>query len=215
MSNRSLGFTLIELLVVVAIIAVLVAVLLPALGKARMSARHMLCQSNLRQLGIAHFMYADENNDWITPLPPLVVYTACWTWVPDYNHAAWVPLIIPYVSRSLMSQYEAPGKVQNVFRCPFDASTWWYGQKASYVVWPEISLTPEICRRLGYDPNSLGVYGPRQRISNSTRPDVTTFMRDTSDAWHQERPDGKGAVFLYLDGHPELTFTRTSAWHWE
>lgn len=61
----STGFTLIELLVVVSIIALLVAILLPALGKARKQARATVCMSNLKQLGLVVFMYHDENNDFI------------------------------------------------------------------------------------------------------------------------------------------------------
>ncbi len=56
------GFTLIELLVVVAIIAVLVAILLPTLNVAREGAKVSMCLANLRQIGLAFQMYLDENN---------------------------------------------------------------------------------------------------------------------------------------------------------
>ncbi len=54
------GFTLIELLVVIAIIAILAAILFPVFGRAREQARKATCQSNLKQLGLAAFMYVQD-----------------------------------------------------------------------------------------------------------------------------------------------------------
>lgn len=62
--NRS-GFTLIELLVVISIIAVLMSILMPALGKVREQARNVQCASNIRQLGLAFRLYAQENDNWL------------------------------------------------------------------------------------------------------------------------------------------------------
>ena len=64
---KKTDFTLIELLVVIAIIAILAAMLLPALSAARSRAQAASCQSNLKNIGLAVNMYADNNNDYHLP----------------------------------------------------------------------------------------------------------------------------------------------------
>lgn len=64
---NSHGFTLIELLTVIAIIGILASILIPVVGRVRESAKVAVCQSNLRQLGIAVHMYAEDNEDDVPP----------------------------------------------------------------------------------------------------------------------------------------------------
>jgi len=121
-SQKPHGFTLIELLVVVAVIAILAAMLLPALSKAREKARQAVCMSNLRQLGLAFQMYwqdYNENFPWAWGPAPSGSYgtTAYWygtiavytnaskvpittnTWDPPYNSVFYCPTWLPVVKR--------------------------------------------------------------------------------------------------------------------
>src|SRR3954469_18402023 len=67
MIRRRLAFSLIELLVVMGIIAILIALLFPALGRARAQARTVQCQTQLRELGHAMQIYQNENKGWLYP----------------------------------------------------------------------------------------------------------------------------------------------------
>jgi prepilin-type N-terminal cleavage/methylation domain-containing protein/prepilin-type processing-associated H-X9-DG protein len=117
---RGRGFSLIELLVVIGIIALLLALLLPALSKARQQSRMVACKAQLANIGAAVQMYLNENDNRYPPAP----------YSPAFNPPPAKPLINEFLLRYVAN-------VNEVFRCPADED--YYPEfKLSYSYYQEL-----------------------------------------------------------------------------
>lgn len=110
MSRRRLhGFTLIELLVVIAIIALLMSILMPVLGKAKKQAGNVVCQSNLRQIGVAASLFAHDHDNKIPRANDQQLAT------PRLETSRWFLSFMRYLSQS---PKDGDYRSVKIYRCP-------------------------------------------------------------------------------------------------
>ncbi len=117
MRRKIKAFTLVELLVVISIIALLLAILMPALGKAREQARRVVCANNMRTIGLGDTMYSQDCDDWHVPILNGSV-PENWYWFQN-------PLFTKIVD--LKGRYKTEGDTAQTlpkdFKCPTDRRT--------------------------------------------------------------------------------------------
>ena len=137
-SRQRFPFTLIELSVVIAIIAILASMLLPALGRARYTARTAVCISNLKQVGMGFLMYTDDYDDFY-PVDPVAGNSS--NLLTDGTTSRWDQKTQEFGNYAQISDYWAVSSEKNVFLCAHSESdvigkygkAWPYKQTNAYI----------------------------------------------------------------------------------
>ncbi len=207
---KAVAFTLIELLVVVAIIAILAALLLPALRLTREKAKQIACSSQLQQIGYGFAMYANDYGDYL----PAITDDTSWGG-PNPWPGQWFMLLCPYVGYPQWGPGKYPSTVkQTVFNCPSAVN----GENANAMgnnVQLGIGMSRYIppCDTTGW-PANYRVYPTMRKVDNpSTKILTADALRYTLEGyWEFSQPPPtcfaiywlrhmKGCNIGFCDGH--------------
>lgn len=201
------GFTLVELLVVISIIALLLAVLMPALNKARKQGRKIVCSSSLRQIGLAFTTYAQNYDDWIVVAKdPRSSITSG----PFAGQESWNFALLPYVFKAKTDE-NGFDSVKNLWFCPEDKDAYPQGY-GTFTSIHDQTLT-------SYAENGLYVYNGRNgtlklgpaggyKFNQVRNPSSVMLLLETSYFfavydWDSSAVQNYGSIVK--DGHHRLT----------
>ena len=193
-SRSQNGFTLIELLVVIAIIAILAAMLLPALSKAKEKAKAALCLSNLHQIGVAATLYADDNRNLYYNFvdfngPGAMSNDGQWTSGPQSDVLLNPTDGLAYWALGYLDYFK---KNRNVFGCPSAVHVdEWRDEQRPYPVDFWRNSTYGVARFL-LRPYDSRVEPALKKVSSYQTPSKMIFCQDAAEQLMEGEPDSIG-----------------------
>jgi general secretion pathway protein G len=227
-ARNTAAFTLIELMTVIALIGTLLAMLFPVFAKVREKARQSVCSSNLRQIGIAVALYAQDYDD-LYPYgaDPVDKFTGAWGVTPTKDPVlSTMPLLHDVLAPYIRSR--------DVWRCPSDIGfdviefhedrngeaiphparpSLYQAFGTSYYYRTELTFRRVLYPAVGYSSTDL----PGQTVTEHSPAEINV-LQDAHGLWHG---DGRGLTnkrynLLYADGHVKLNnwFDMERAWNW-
>jgi prepilin-type N-terminal cleavage/methylation domain-containing protein/prepilin-type processing-associated H-X9-DG protein len=191
------GFTLIELLVVIAIIAILAALLLPALARAKSKASAVQCLSQMRQIGLASAMYVDDNDGFL----PRSSHSAL-----AYGQMPWGYALVPGILGKTFTQPDSSwtNLFNTLYHCPKDTGKkgdWSYGKN----VYPELSAQETggpTWNRLSQIPRPTATVLFAEKISSSMADHLMAhFWPEGAQPEVDRNRHDQRSNYVYCDGH--------------